>query len=52
MGGLYKQTQTIDLFRLIIVLVSLCVATRYLIASFYFYILFKAFIELEDGIKI
>ena len=38
-----KQTQTVELFRLIIVLVSLHVATSYL--DSYFYILFRAFIE-------
>ena len=41
-----KETQTVELFRLIIVLVSLHVATSYR------YILFRAFIELQDGIKI
>ena len=45
-----KQTQTVALFRLIIVLVSLHVAT--LTVTFYFYICFRAFIELQDGIKI
>ena len=43
MGGHYtnakKQTLTVELFRLIIVLVSLCVATRYLDSNFsYLYI--------------
>ena len=47
-----KQTQTVDLFRLIIVLVSLHVATRYPDSNFYIYICFRAFIELQDGIKI
>ena len=41
-----KQTQTVELFRLIIVLVSLHVATSYLDS------LFRTFIELQDGIKI
>ena len=44
-----KQTQTVELFRLIIVLVSLHVATSYLDS---FSVLFRAFIELQDGIKI
>ena len=47
-----KYTQTVDLFRLIIVLVSLHVATSYLDSNFLFYILFRAFIELQDVLKI
>ena len=39
-GGHYtnakKQTQTVDLFRLIIVIVSLCVATRYRDSNYIF----------------
>ena len=50
-GGHYinatKQTQQLTYFRLIIVLVSLRVATRYLDK---FYICFREFIELQDGI--
>ena len=44
MGGHYtnakKQTRTVDLFRLIIVLVSLRVATRYLDSNFLFLYMF------------
>ena len=51
-GGQYtnatKQTQTVELFKLIIVLVSLRVATSYLDSNF---LCFRAFIELQDGIK-
>ena len=47
-----KQTQTVELVRLIIVLVSLHVATSYLDSNFYFFIWFRAFIELQDGIKL
>ena len=46
-----KQTQIDELFRLIIVLVALRVATRYL-GRFLFYKSFGAFIELLDAIKI
>ena len=49
--SLYQCHKT-ELFRLIIVLVSLHVATSYRVSNFFIYILFRAFIELQDGIKI
>ena len=49
-----KQTPTVDLFRLILVLVSL--RADNLTVTFYFfitvYVLARAFIQLQDGIKI
>ena len=50
-----KQTPTVDLFRIILVLVSLRVDN--LTVTFYFfitvyYVLARAFIQLQDGIKI
>ena len=56
MGGHYtcakKKNPTVNLFRLIIVLVSLRVATRCPDNNIILYLCFRAFIALQDGIKI